>query len=99
MKRLLAKVGTYTRDGQEKGKYAELGVLMDGDNGQYAMLHPYVNLQVVHQMQSAMNRKDGKDVRDSIMVSVFERDGQQQAQQPAQQAPEQQGGIDDDIPF
>lgn len=88
MKRLAAKTGTYVKDGQEKGEYIKLGVLMDGnDGGQYMILDPTVNLAGVLLKQNALAAKQGKEQRDSVMVSVF--DDSQQQQQPMQQ-PQQQ---------
>lgn len=99
MKRLVAKTGTYTKDGQEKGEYTKLGVLMAGnDGGEYMILDPTVNLAGVLLKQNALAAQQGKQQRDSVMVSVFTEDnqGQQGYQQPQQQpqqqqAPQQQG--------
>ena len=109
-KRLLVKTGEYTNNqGETKGEYTRLGVMMDGDNGPYLLLDPCVNIAGCLAKQNMMNHKSGKQVRDSLLVSVFEDDNQQQRppQQPAkQQAPQQQpapGGydasFDDDIGF
>ena len=93
-KRLTVKIDEYQKDGQTKGKYMEVGVLMQGnDGGEYMLLDPCVNLAGVLQKQNALAAKSGKQVRDSIMVSVFDGQQQQQQQQPGgfqQQAPQQQ---------
>lgn len=99
-KRLVIKTGTYIKDGQEKGEYLRLGVMMDGDNGPYLLLDPCVNLAGCLIKQNMMNHKGGKQVRDSLMVSVFEDENQQQrpqqssqnqhSRQGQQQAPQQQ---------
>jgi len=105
-KRLVIKTGTYIKDGQEKGEYTRLGVMMDGDNGPYLLLDPCVNLAGCLTKQNMMNHDKGGKPRSSLMVSVFEEDGQQQrpqAQQqqsrPDSQAPPVGDFPDDPIPF
>jgi hypothetical protein len=97
-KRLVIKTGSYMKDGQEKGEYTRVGVMMDGDNGPYLLLDPCVNLAGCLTKQNMMNHKSGKQVRDSLLVSVFEDDNQhqrpQQGQQPTQQRQQAQGGYD-----
>jgi len=85
-KRLVVKTGTYIKDGQEKGEYTRLGVMMDGDNGPYLLLDPCVNLAGCLTKQNMMNHGKGGKPRSSLMVSVFEEDGQQQRPQAPQQA-------------
>lgn len=93
-KRLVAKTGTYTnQQGEQKGEYTRIGVLMDGSNGQYMLLDPTVNLAGVLAKQNVMAANEGKPMRDSVMVSVFENDNQGQGQQQGgYQQPQQQGG-------
>lgn len=111
MKRLVAKVGEYEKDGQTKGEYLKVGVLMNGDNGEYLLLEPHVNLSGVLTKQNALAVNKGQQPRTSVMISVFD-DSQQQNQQqpqqqaggfqPQQQAPQQQApaqGFDQSIPF
>jgi len=103
-KRIMAKVETYEKDGQTKGKYVEVGVILSNQNGEYALLDPTVNLSGVLQKQNMLNSKAGQPMRDMVMVSIFE----QQQQQPQQQAPQQpqqqqqqqqQSDFNSDIPF
>ncbi len=110
-KRLVVKTGEYTNNQNEtKGEYTRIGVMMDGDNGPYLLLDPCVNLAGCLTKQNMMNHKNGKKVRDSLLVSVFEDDNQNQApQQQQRQAPpqnQQQGAYqqagpvgDDDFPY
>ena len=101
-KRLVIKTGEYTNNQNEtKGEYTRLGVMMDGDNGPYLLLDPCVNLAGCLTKQNMMNHKHGKQVRDSLMVSVFEEDGQRQSapQQQPQQAPSGFDDLDAPIPF
>jgi hypothetical protein len=86
-KRLAVKVGEFTnQQGETKGEYVRLGALMAGnDGGEYLLLDPTVNLAGALTKQNMMNHKNGKQVRDSLMVSVFDdsngkqQGGQQQA--------------------
>ena len=102
-KRLVAKTGEFqNQQGETKGEYTKIGVLMDGNDGQYMLLDPTVNLAGVLAKQNVMAMNQGKPMRDSVMVSVYENENQQQgqqqqqggwgqSQQPQQQQP-QQGG-------
>lgn len=90
-KRLAAKTGTYTnQQGEQKGEYTQIGVLMSGDNGEYMLLDPTVNLAGVLAKQNAMAFNDGKPMRTSVMVSVFANENQQQQQQQQHQGGYQQ---------
>ena len=93
-KRLAVKTGEYTNSqGETKGEYTRLGVLMDGDNGPYLLIDPAVNLAGCLMKQNMMNHKAGKQVRDSLMVSVFDDTQQQTGQNQPSAMP------DDDLPF
>ena len=105
-KRLVIKTGEYTNgQGETKGEYTRVGVMMDGDNGPYLLLDPCVNLAGCLTKQNMMNHKNGKQVRDSLLVSVFEDENSQQQggqRPPQQQQPQQHGGQDNfnnDVPF
>ena len=92
-KRIVAKTGTYNKDGQEKGEYTKLGVMLESnDGGEYMLLDPCVSLSGILAKQNSMAIKGGKQVRDSVMISIFLDDGQQQSQSAPQQqqAPAQQ---------
>ena len=103
-KRLVIKTGEYTNaQGETKGEYTRLGVMMDGQNGPYLLLDPSVSLAGCMAKQNMASHKAGKGVNSSIMVSVFDdaQQGQQQASQGQQQAPAgNMDGFDDStIPF
>lgn len=97
---LVVKVGEYTDgQGQTKGRFKNVGVMMDGDKGPYILLDRTFNPAGV----------GGNDGRESIIVSLYEpkQDGQQQVS-PAQQAHStakanayqpQPRDLDDDVPF
>lgn len=88
---LAVKTGSYTdRDGKQKNRYQNIGVIMQGDDGgHYALLDPLINL-------AAVPREPGKD---RVMVSMFQPNNDQQ--QAPRQAPQRQSQPqpDDDIPF
>jgi len=97
------KSGEYTdREGNTKGRWVDVGVVMEGDGGPYMLLNPGINL--------AAYIKDG---RSTVIASMFApREDKQQGHQqaPTQQhapaqaaAPAQNGGYQDfddsSIPF
>lgn len=90
-KRLVAKTGEYTnQQGETKGEYTKIGVLMSGNNGEFLLLDPSINLAGVLLKQNALAAAQGKPVRDSVMISVFEDSNQGQNQQQGyQQQPQQ----------
>lgn len=97
-KRIVAKTGEYPKDGQIKGEYTKLGVMLSNDNGDYMLLDPTVNLAGVIIKQNALAAKSGGQQRDMVMVSIFDDDNQQQNNNQGQnqnnggfqQAPQQQ---------
>ena len=93
---LVVKVGEYTDgQGQTKGRFKNVGVVMDGQNGPYILLDRTFNPAGV----------GGNDGRESIIVSMYEpkQDGAQPTQQrpaaPAQRAPQRPLDDEDSIPF
>jgi len=94
MKRLMAKVGTYTKDGKEKGEYIKIGVILQNDNGEYALLDPSVNMAGIafKQMQNGISKQGS----DSVIASIFLDESQQQ---PQQQTSGIGSNFDDDISF
>jgi len=97
-RKLVAKVGEYEKDGQTKGRYVTIGVILQNDNGEYAVLDPSVNLAGALTMQNMTNHKAGRRTGDKLMVSIFDNDNQQSG---GGQSRGQQGGpdMDDEIPF
>ena len=69
---LVVKTGEYTdRDGQTKGRFKNVGVIMDGQNGPYILLDRTFNPAGV----------PGQENRESIIISMYEprAEGGQQA--------------------
>lgn len=104
LKDLAVKVGSYTdrASGQEKGRYENVGALMQSDDGNmFVMLKRTFNPAGV----------PGNADRDSLLISAFDpqqRDGQQNnPPQRNDRTPPQSGGapaggrndMDDEIPF
>lgn len=104
-KRICAKIGSYTdRDGKEKGRYVDIGVIMQGERGEYVLLDPSVSLAGIYAIQSRQSDK----TKDRIMASVFSDEPRQSGgytdRKPAQQqatmpATSKADDFDDDIPF
>ena len=99
-KRIMAKVDSYQKDGETKGKYVEIGVILSNENGEYALINPGVNLAgVMMQQRINLNQTKGS----SVMCSIFDNDNQQsnnnQQQAPAQQAAPTNDALEIDIPF
>lgn len=90
---LVVKVGEYTDgQGQTKGRFKNVGVMMDGDKGPYILLDRTFNPAGV----------GGNEGRESIIVSLYEpKDSAGQQQAPAAKS----GGYKasdldgDDVPF
>lgn len=99
-KRIVAKTGVYQKDGQEKGEYTKLGVMLNNNNGDYMLMDPCINLAGVLLKQNALAAKTGGQQRDMVMISIFDDDNQQQGQQSNQQARQQapQGGFQQQAP-
>ena len=95
MKKLTVKIGEYVNgQGETKGRYANIGVIMtSNDGGEFALIDPTVCLGGIFALQQAYNASQGKAPSDRIMTGIYEENSQQQGQQqnaPQQQAPRQQ---------
>ena len=77
-KKLIAKVGTYQKNGETKNEYDELGVMLENDNGPYILLDPSINLAGVLIKQNILAATEGKQARSNVMISVFDSEQQQQ---------------------
>ena len=91
MKKLTAKIGEYQKDGATKGRYVNVGVLMNSnDGGEYVLLDPTVSVAGLLAQQNVLAASKGEQLRDRVMCGVWEENNQQQGQQQQQQAPQQQ---------
>jgi len=96
-KRITAKVGTYMKDGGQKGKYVNIGVILNNDNGEYILFDPSVNMAGIAFLQSQL--PDAKPNSTSVIASIFTDEPKQGQQQAATQAPQSSGAdFDGDIP-
>jgi hypothetical protein len=85
MKKLLAKIGTYEKDGEQKNRYVEMGVEITGSDGSaYLLMNPTVSLPGILIKQQALSIKQGKSPGENVFVSIFDNDATG-AQQPQQQ--------------
>jgi len=92
-KRIVAKTGEYQKDGQTKGEYTKLGVMLNNDKGEYMLLDPSVSLAGLLIKQNALAAKSGGQQRDMVMISIFEDDNQQQGQNNNQGQQQNSGGF------
>ena len=93
-KRIVAKTGEYQKEGQTKGEYTKLGVILNNDNGEYILLDPSVSLAGVLIKQNSLAAKNNGQQRDMVMSSIFEDDNQNQNQNNNQNNQNQnQGGF------
>lgn len=91
VKDLAVKTGSYTKDGQEKGRYENVGALMKTDDGNY-----FVLLKRTFN-PAGITVEDG---RDQIIVSVFDlKDGDAPPQRQQSAPPQQSDPGGDTIPF
>lgn len=78
---LVVKVGEYqNQQGETKARYENIGTVMQGDNGMFAIMKRTFN-------PAGVPNPDGKD---SIIVSMFEQQNNQQQNQGMQQGGYQQ---------
>ena len=84
MKKLAVANGSYLKDGQEKTRWVNVGVIGVAQNGkEYMLIDPTINF-------AAFPREQGKDM---VMVGIFDDANQQQGQNNQQnnyQQPQQQ---------
>ena len=76
---LVVKTGEYQSNGETKARYENIGSVMQGDNGQFAIMKRTFN-------PAGVPNPDGKD---SIIVSMFEPKNNQQQGQQMQHQPQQ----------
>lgn len=97
-KRITAKVEEYQKDGQVKGRYVNIGVILSNDKGEYILLDPSVSLSGVLQQQNRTNHAAGRKTGNKVICSIFDDDNQagSSGQSQGQSAPD----LDDsEIPF
>ena len=81
VKDLAVKTGSYTINGETKGRYLNVGSLMQSDDGSHFIL-----LNTTFNPAGVPN----PDARDNVLISVFDlrdQDGQQRSAPPQRQAP------------
>ncbi len=101
-KRITAKIEEYEKDGETKGKYVEVGVILSNENGEFMMLNPTVDLSGVLMKQRILAQKTGKKVGNNVMCGIWDNDnqGQQQSSQSNQNnSSNSSDNFDDSLPF
>jgi len=106
-KDIVASVGKYTNNnGEEKYNNVKVGVILEKNGKEFALIDPTVNIAGVLAKQNMLNHAEGKQIRDSVMCSIFDNSNRQpqqsqqgvnQAQQAA--APAAPDDFNDDLPF
>lgn len=94
VKDLVVKTGTYMSQGQEKGRWENVGSLMQGDDGnQFILLKRTFN-------PAGINVEPGKD---QVLISMFDPDREQAKPRQQQQRPLPKDDIpafdDSEMPF
>jgi len=69
-KRIVVKVGSYTNaQGETKGEYVKVGVILQNDNGEFILLDPAINhAGLLLKQQINGIAKNGSD---SVIASIF----------------------------
>lgn len=90
MKKLSVRVGEYVKDNETKGRYVNIGVIMQKEGGgEYVLLDPHISLAGLMAQQNTEAMKKGEQLRDRVLAGVFEEQSQQNGYQQPQQAPQQ----------
>lgn len=90
IKDLKVKTGEYTNQaGEKKGRWEDVGAIMQGDNGKFIMLKRTFN-------PAGVPNPDG---RDSVLISMFDPKDNTQGNAAPAAAPAPRPPADDDIPF
>ena len=78
---LAVKIGSYQKDGKEKPKYKNIGVVMQKDDGgQFMLLDPLINLAAIDR-----GVDNNGNPRETVIVSMFEpRDNDAPAKRPTE---------------
>ena len=78
-KKLAVANGNYMKDGVEKTRWVNVGVILEKNGKEFCLIDPTINF-------AAFPREQGKDM---VMVGVFEEQQGQQAPQQGYQQPQQ----------
>ena len=90
---LAIKTGEYESGGATKGRYQNIGVVMEGEKGPYMLINA---LFVSSQLNGIANRER----RESLIVSMFEPKDAAPRQEPRSAPRSSTDGFEDsDIPF
>lgn len=85
---IAARIGTYSKDGQDRGRYVNLGTLFQGDDGSYfGTLDAYYDLGQIHGMQRRDDHKRGRELRDTLSITVFAAEGRGNPAAPQEDVP------------
>jgi hypothetical protein len=69
---IAARIGTYQKDGKDKGRYVNVGTLMQWDDGsQTILLDPIIDWATLFQLQRLDSKARQQPPRDKIALQVF----------------------------
>ena len=94
MKRITAKIDEYQKDGETKGKYIDVGVILENQHGEYIILNPTVDLSGVLIKQRLLNPQKAGG---GVMCNIFTDQPKQDSSNPPSQAASD--NFDSDVPF
>lgn len=78
MKKISARIGSYEKDGQTKGRFTQIGVIGQTQDGkEYVLIDPTVDLGGVLALQNVQAWKEGKEPSERIIASVFDESASQ----------------------
>ncbi len=99
MKTIVAKTGSYEKNGETKSEWTRIGVVLSNENGEYVLLDPKVNLAGIHTAQMLLAKKTGGKVGEKVMATVFTDSNSQGGQSQGGQGGGGSRDLDDEIPF
>lgn len=99
VKRIVARVGEYEKDGETKGEYVRIGVILSNDHGEYCLFDPAVNMAGVLTQQNLLNHSKGKKPSTKVMASIFSDDRSGSPRSAGGASDSGSPDINDEIPF
>lgn len=90
---ITAAVEEYEKDGETKKRYVNIGVILEGEYGEYMLLDPTVDLAGVMLKQRLMNPKKAGT---SVLCSIWDNDDAPKSKPKPDASTEE---LDDGIPF
>ena len=87
-RRIVAKTGEYQKNGETKGEYTTIGVILNNENGEFVLLDPNICMAGVLAKQNVLKYNAGQPLKDKVMAGIYE--DQPQTNSPSQQQQQNQ---------